>query len=289
MNYNFQEDPFHLSPLWAATLDVYQEFAKLCDKYGLRYYITDGNCIGAVRHKGFIPWDDDFDVSMPRPDYDRLLEVVSELPSHLKFVNWRNTPEFKLLFGKIQDCRPNVVSEVERQVGHSLSNGIFIDVFPIEGYTKCRLMDVWLKQLYRATGFIEHFRQEKFWKLSAKLKVKWLIGAVLSVWLPRVKTHRQFMELYEKRIKKYAFGSGPVTGRASLCGAVTLKYPLAAWGSPSKGDYNGLQVPLPADCDAYLKVEYPDYMTLPPVEKRHPTHTYAERCPWWLGPTRDGK
>ena len=62
------EDKFGLKPIWEAILEIYDEFCKICDRHGLRYYVTDGNALGAVRHKGFIPWDDDIDLAMSSED-----------------------------------------------------------------------------------------------------------------------------------------------------------------------------------------------------------------------------
>ena len=111
----------NLKPVWDAVLNVYREVAQICDKHGLRYYLTDGTALGAVRHKGFIPWDDDFDMSMPREDYQKFIEIArNELPEHLKFVNWENTPEFTLLFGKVQDTRADFVKSIEAECGYML-------------------------------------------------------------------------------------------------------------------------------------------------------------------------
>ena len=116
---------FNLRPVWDATLEVYKAVAALCDKHHLRYYVTYGCALGAVRHRGFIPWDDDFDMSMPREDYQRFIALATkELPPYLKFVNWRNTPEFSMLCGKIQDVREDRIKSIEKSCGRLLSNGI---------------------------------------------------------------------------------------------------------------------------------------------------------------------
>ena len=149
------EDPFGLRPLWDASLGIYREIAKICERHGLRYYVTDGTALGAVRHKGFIPWDDDFDMSMPRPDYEKFKKIfMAELPPHLKFVDFHNTPEFGLLFGKVQDCRRDKIEALEKVVGFQLSNGLFIDIFPIDGYPRSRFVGKVVYFLSRIFGRI---------------------------------------------------------------------------------------------------------------------------------------
>ena len=109
------EDKFGLQQVWDGVFNVYKEFAKICEEHKLRYYVSDGCALGAVRHGGFIPWDDDLDVSMPRADYEEFLLIAeSKLPPHLKIVTWRNTSQYNALFAKIQDSREQFVREVEQ-------------------------------------------------------------------------------------------------------------------------------------------------------------------------------
>ena len=101
-----------------------------CREHGLRYYIWAGTMIGAVRHKGFIPWDDDIDIAMPRPDYEQLIAHCREwLPAPYEFVCAENDPAYPLPFGKVQDASTTLI---ERTHLHYLG-GIYIDVFPIDG------------------------------------------------------------------------------------------------------------------------------------------------------------
>ena len=287
MKYVFPEDPFNLEPIWTATLDVYQEFVKICDRHGLRYYVTDGNAIGAVRHGGFIPWDDDLDVSMPRPDYDEFLSHLDELPPHLKFVNWENTAEFPMIYGKIQDTRKVLIDDIEKKTGRMLSNGVFIDVFPIDGYSESRYYSMCDCFVTSAVGCLERFKFTKLQCQTMRGRIAWLLGALLSVVLFKLRSHEDIMRFFDWRARRITFGSSMITARASLGKSLTLFYPKSCWGEGVKIDYNGIKVPIPSDYDSYLKVEYPTYMQLPPESKRHPTHEYAVDMPWKYGPTKE--
>ncbi len=132
---------------------------------------------------------------------------------------------------------------------------------------------------------VERYRTQSFRRQTKKGKVGWLIGACCSVLFPRLKTQRDVIRFYDNLARKIPYGQTEATGRAAWNTSVWPVVPLAVWGKPQYRAYNGIEVPLPADYDTCLRADYRDYMTLPPVEKRHPTHTYAERCPWWLGPT----
>lgn len=281
----------NLRPVWDATLDVYREIARVCDKHGLRYYLTDGTAIGAVRHKGFIPWDDDFDMSMPRNDYERFVELAKrELPPHLKFVNWKNTPEFSLLFGQVHDCRRDKISKVEKACGYMLSLGIYVDIFPIDGYPESSL-ERWfvrkyaylLRALWRAKGGV-------YKNQSRRGKVLMVIGRILSVLFPWLRTTSDIMIRCEQLQKKHEFAGSKNSSRASvyLTGLNRPPLPTEWWGEPSWHEFEGLRVPLPHDYDSFLRFYFKDYMKLPPKDKQKPTHDYPHRCDWCYGPTVDG-
>lgn len=254
-------DTFGLRPLWDANLEVYSAIAEVCNRHGLRYYVTDGTALGAVRHKGFIPWDDDFDISMPRPDYEVFKKVaLNELPTHLKFVDFHNTPEFGLLFGKVQDCRRVKIEAIEKSLGFQLSNGIFVDIFPIDGYPKH-----WL------TKSIVYALARFFARVTRMGPQGRFIGMRACEWLA----------------KSFSYDKSELTGRTCSALSVLRRSGLAkkAWATPINVEFDETVVQVPEDADAYLSNEYGDYMRFPPEEKRRPTHGYVKRCAWWCGPT----
>lgn len=281
-------DPFGLRPIWDATMEVFSCFAEICDRYGLRYFVTDGNAIGIVRHNGhFIPWDDDLDVSMPYPDYLKFLDVCAiELPQHLKIVNWRNEPEFNMHFSKIQDVRKDKILEVEKKTGRVLSNGIFIDVFPIYGCYDSVVARFYVKTKNVIVNCIERFARRKFSKETIKGKVAWLFGAIFSVFTLSLRTREDFMKFYEKELARIPYGATSKTGMAQEENHFRRFYPLSCWGNGHlRVKFEGQDVSIPLDFHTYLSVTYSDYMQLPPESKRKPTHGYGFHCKWWLGPT----
>lgn len=286
------EDKFGLRPIWDEIFGIYKVVAEICDRHGLRYYATDGTAIGAVRHKGYIPWDDDFDISMPRPDYDKFIKIAKdELPNHLKFLNWQNTPEFFFLFGKVQDCRKEHVLDVEKKVGYMLSNGIYIDIFPVDGYPTNKLECLWTKYSTVILKCIIRFRCMKLsQQASGKGRLAWIIGCLVSCIVPFV-TASQCMAYCERRLRLASFDKCEFTGRTCSSLTVFRRAPLekSAWGRPTPHEFHDGTVMLPENYDAHLKNEYPKrpYMTMPPEELRRPAHGYGWRCSWWIGPTRE--
>ena len=111
-------------------LEIMDTFDAVCRANGLRYYMACGTMLGAVRHKGFIPWDDDVDVYMPRPDYDRLVKNARKwLPAPLKMVECESDITFPHYYGKIEDESTTMIERV--YLGHF--GGVWIDIFPAKG------------------------------------------------------------------------------------------------------------------------------------------------------------
>jgi len=276
-----------LKPIWEELLKIYKIFADICGRHNLRYYVTDGSAIGAVRHKGFIPWDDDFDVSMPRPDYDKFMRVASdELPSHLQTVDWKNTPEFPLLFGKIQNTSREVIQRVEQEAGIFLSGGLYIDIFPIDGYPESRLERMMTKMLVIPLSCITRFRCTALNHQTKKGCIVWLAGLFFNMLCPWM-SGQSCKRICEGFLLRHPFKDSRYTGRASLRLTLLNRAPIPKewWSSGECVSFCGMRVPVPENYDAYLRLYYGNYMVHPPVEKQTPSHQYSWRCPWWLGPT----
>lgn len=115
---------------WNATiLDILKAFIDICNKYHLRYYCCAGTAIGAARHHGMIPWDDDIDVLMPRPDYDRLLEIAKhEDFGKYEVVTPYNNESYPLYFSKLVNRETTLIEEKERPC----IIGLYVDIFPLD-------------------------------------------------------------------------------------------------------------------------------------------------------------
>lgn len=117
--------------LQLSELEILMELKKLCENNGLRYYLTAGTLLGAVRHKGFIPWDDDIDIVMPRKDYDRLAYIGKlALPGDLYFQDSNTEINFPYFFGKIRKHNTSVYEPCLKDV--DIGKGHYIDIFPLD-------------------------------------------------------------------------------------------------------------------------------------------------------------
>lgn len=158
-------------------LDILLEFDRICKKHGLKYQLYSGTLIGAVRHEGFIPWDDDIDVAMPRADYDKFIELKDELADDYFFQSYETDPQYINRFGKI---RKNGTVFMEKLVQElDMHHGIYIDVFPFDNIKphsfSGKLQILILRKL---DSFFKYRLKERqsslsgFKKTSAKFKYK---------------------------------------------------------------------------------------------------------------------
>ena len=246
-------------------LGLLDKFILICKEHNLSYTLLGGSVLGAVRHGGIIPWDDDIDIGMPRNDYEKLLSIADNVfGTKYKLISAYNDKDYVYPFAKLFD---NDTTLVEFKDFFYLG-GIYIDIFPLDGIPKNgnkRIHRIW-KIRYAATNLI------------------------LSKYSSSYKKQHYFRCL----IYKLIFGS--FNNALKVCDKYSQKYPynqqynianyFGAWKEKEISDYSwfnplkeyifeGRKVWGPNNYDAYLSKMYGDYMTPPPIEKRkshHPHH-----------------
>ncbi len=274
-----------LRPVWDAILEVYKPFAEICRKHNLRMWVGYGTLLGAVRHKGFIPWDDDFDVMMPRKDYEQFLKIAAkELPGHLQVVAQANTPEFTLQFAKIQETRRDIVEAVEREVGYEQQQGIYIDIFPLDG------VDGWKTPLANPViSAIMKFRRAWLYraeyKKAPKNVVLFSLGFLCGLIVPWTYSRISFNRAYEKMMRAMDFDE---CDGCTFYDASRIRqkiYKTSDFDTTIMFKFEGVDVPGPAGYDSVLYTEYGDYMTPPPVRNQVSQHQNY-RAKWKFGATQ---
>lgn len=130
--------------LWSVQMDILKEFQRICQKYNFKYYAIGGTLLGAVRHKGYIPWDDDIDVGMTCDDLDRFCEVVKdELPSYYEFQHFSTQEGFSIGLARIRDKRTTCCTKYEYTYyagSEEYSMGVFLDIFPLFNVTENKFL-----------------------------------------------------------------------------------------------------------------------------------------------------
>ncbi len=124
-----------MNDLQKRLLVILKEFARVCEKHNLRYFLNGGTCLGAIRHKGFIPWDDDVDVMMPREDYEKFLTLQYEYEGTPYFIqSWKSDPRYTYGFAKLRDSSTTFIEDFYKN--HRINHGVWIDIFPLDGMAK---------------------------------------------------------------------------------------------------------------------------------------------------------
>ncbi|MBQ9693283.1 MAG: LicD family protein [Kiritimatiellae bacterium] len=273
----------NLRPIWDALLEVYKVFVDICERHGLRYCADSGTALGAVRHGGFIPWDDDMDIQMPRPDYEKFIEIAKrELPKGYAWLDREVCPVYDNGFGKVVITDEVRVNRVAQASGCTLGQGLFIDVFPLDGYPNSWIERKWRKVQNILIGFRAKYNAGWNSNITLKGKIAYLIGAVLLPFNYRIHNYREQVEFYEKRAKQYPFGS------TKMCVSIGTSqysddkpYELEYFGILKKVSFDRVKIPVQENVDGYLRATFGDYMQLPPESARHPTHSNTEIVPWW--------
>lgn len=276
----------NLRPLWNELLSGYAEIAKICNRHHLRYWAAWGTALGAVRHKGFIPWDDDFDLFMPREDYERFLDIADqELPPHLRTVSLRNTRHYPFMFAKVQDVRADVSDRIKRETGHPQNEGIYIDIFPLDGIKA----QTWLDRL-----IAYHLRVRRNLVVHSSVGTTAAkigrLGAWLLYWVPGPRTEGKFAVYLQQRACRIPFDKADYVGYMELakCGYAKRESFRREWFAATKRmPFEGVEVPIPSGVFEILTTRYGNWQQLPPEEDRVWKHRDDPVAPWRYGPVTE--
>ena len=270
-----QEVTKELQPKWNAVIvDVFAAFIRICEQYGLRYFCAGGTAIGAVRHQGMIPWDDDIDVFMPRSDYDRFIALAAHsMPEGYEVQTPYNTKDYPMYFSKMCNARTTLL-ENERI---PCIFGLYIDIFPLDGacddietcyQKKCRFKRLMNKleaiSTHNSFGeYVSLLKKRSEWGRFAVKTVAFFCRPWLRKWLLKQMDTIAYANDYAQSSSVVTYSG--VYHKQEI-------YPKAWLEAPQMFAFEGLKVSLPHDYDAYLRHFFGDYMTLPPVEKRASHH-----------------
>lgn len=262
-----------LRALQLCELDILRAFAGVCERLGLRYYLVGGTLLGAVRHGGFIPWDDDIDVAMPREDYDRFARIAqAELGPDYFYQSPDTDPHYFLTYAKIR--KKGTFFYEERFRDARFEQGVFIDIFPLDFCPPrgpvCHLLFNTLAVMnYRGqVDSGEPYRPYK--ELSGKLGY-----AFLRLYSPRglVRARRRLLRLSRR------LSNGKTL--ASYAGAYSYRREVSPWDwfrDTTEVEFEGRKYVGPKGYDGILTQSYGrNYMDIPPAEKQV-WHTDIEKC-----------
>lgn len=253
-------------------LSILKRMARLCEELGLRYYLFYGTLLGAVRHQGFIPWDDDVDVAMPRPDFDKLMDYLTTHEKEiypLKLMSCETNPEYIYPIPRLCDLRYHI--DYQGTVEYGL--GLFVDIYPLDG---CGETEEETKALARKNGMLANLLfqagMKKFVKSGTagwRTPLKFLMYCYAKLRGPRY-----FADKLDKSSRHYDYAASKNVN-CTLWDVVDYGHDRQALEEFIYVPFENAQLRIPKDYDTILKKCYGDYMQLPPEEDRVGHHFYT--------------
>ena len=274
-------EPEVLRKLWTVEEGIYQEFAAICDRHGLAYFAAYGTALGAIRHQGFIPWDDDMDFGMPREDYEKFMAVApGELSDTFALLEPRTTKGYVMPFAKLTRRDTTFVEETDQD--RTYHSGIFIDIFPFDpiypdAQRRHKVLNRcwWLARLCVLSCYPSP-------KLPAGLSGPKASLARLAChvahWGLRLtgQTTRRLYGRYLKTVTQPAregerdlYADALTYRYEGNYGEEDACYPGNMLFPTCSVPFDGMEIPAPGDYDRYLTMTFGDYWQLPPEDQRH--------------------
>lgn len=247
-------------------MEILDFIDRKCSENGLDYFLAYGTLLGAVRHGGYIPWDDDIDIFVPRKDYEKLREVINSEDKYF-FDDIVSDDKYRLEYGKVVDKH----TKIEEYNAVVPSAGIFVDVFPLDfigdSYEEAR------KNLDAVNGLQKKFHLYN-WSLDGILEFnpvkKIMKKAYLAVKKIQMKTYdvRKTMFNHREKMMTYSNTYSKIIGRCDSPFKKNYMLFNSEWFQPSRMNFENRTYSVPKDYDAVLTSMFGDYMVLPPEEER---------------------
>lgn len=251
--------------IWAVLLDMYLAFAEVCDKYKLKYFVLGGSLLGAIRHNGFIPWDDDLDVGMLREDYERFLQIApQEFSSPLFFQTPYTDSEYFVSWAKIRNTTTTAFSKATCH--RSFNQGLFLDVFPMD-YVNLDTVEEERRQIYNLIKKCGAYMRKGSKFLNDRQKhdeITYFTDNPLREWesIQKIASNTEY--------KGSGIISCPVTTMESL---EKILFPASIFDKAAKHPFENIEVSIPCGWDELLKIQFGNYTEFPPIKDRGARHS----------------
>ena len=252
-------------------LQMAQYFVNFCNEHNLLCFFCGGGCIGAVRHHGFIPWDDDLDFFMPREDYEKLDCLWKKYADEKRYSLVK--PSYELidhnLFITIRDNETTQIKPYQQSL--DIPHGVAMDIFPLDGFPDGKLQ----RKLQCYWALVYSLFCSQLVPKNHGIIIN-LLGRFALLCVPSPHIRYKIWSYAERQMTRYKIEN--CSGITELCagpGYMKNRYPKEVFASALWVDFEDTKMPIPVGYDCYLKIAFGDYMQLPPKEKQVPSHDYV--------------
>lgn len=245
-------------------LAILREVSEICNENKIDFYLIEGSLLGAVRHGGFIPWDDDVDIGMPREDYERFLSIISEhLPSHLSLKSYKYDSEFHSYYARIIDNRTKVIPEYLKFSGRY--TGVWIDVFPLDGAPKSAIgRKLHYLSILRYKFMLALYYNDKDKKRSLPKRI---IVNIFKPFITKMNVNK-IKDSLDRRLKRFPFRTSAYVGNFMSVYGYRGLVPREYYGDGRIYKFEDLSLKGPSNSHGLLECLYGDYSQLPPEGER---------------------
>lgn len=266
-----------LEELKRIQLSILDRVAEFCEKNAINYWLDCGTLLGAVRHKGYIPWDDDIDIGMLRPDYDRFLKTFNDKNDVYKVYSVENNEKFYYPFAKILDTRTVLYEPDEKGVKSSVNIDLFV-------YDNAPDDDAEVEKMYKLRDKYNKLNNVRVRLYMSKKKPLVHLLKVIAYPFLCVFPRNHFAKKIVKNSKKYADKDTKRVGNFMSLTRLTCEKSI--FDKYISMEFENRRFKVPAGYDKWLRAFYGDYMTLPPEEKRVSHHSFKA---YYKGENENGK
>lgn len=260
-------------------LNILNEFDKVCKKLDIDYSLSSGTLIGAVRHSGFIPWDDDVDVAMLREDYDKFVEEGQALlPENLFIQTYETDKKYPFTWAKVRDLSTVLIENSTQAI--KMKNGAFIDVFPIDRISSNRVYR-WIDNQLLVFILAIKYSYTVEWIKNSRSRLRKIVRTLLFPLSKIIGTQKlSRLETFirnknNKESNEFTYGTaGYDTPPNQLTDAMLM--PVSIFYFHENIMFENREFRAIKNRDEYLTITYGEYMKLPPNEKRKPHHNIIE-------------
>ena len=263
------EQSAQLKLLQEIELENLRMLMEICEKNHLRYYLIGGSLLGAMRHRGFIPWDDDIDVGLPRPDYNRFVQIAKDyLPAHMDIKTMTSDPNYKCYFTRLINNKKKIYWDHGQ---YTAVIGVWMDVFPLDGLPKNRLLrklQVFRVKLNKALYKFTQIDYVTTNRTNRPLSERVLIRFAQLTHIGKLMDADRRLKKLDRALQRYDYDTSAYAWNFSGCYGKREIVPHIQLGGSRTAEFEGMQVSIPEAAEDYLTSIYGDYMKLPPEDQR---------------------